>query len=114
MRKKLNQYSILCAHEQAMTPHNHLPDQNNEVLLQCASCGRCLKFPVGLGQDEFKAALKEHRRVNKVKGFELAVEPELPEPLPIPAIDEPEPVHYTQINVEKPKSFWEKVRGNRS
>lgn len=100
-----------------MMPHNHLPDQNNEVLLQCVSCGRNLKFPVGLGQDEFKAALKEHRRVNKVKDFAITVEPELPDPLSIPIIDEPEVISGGPIDAEpiiNGQSFWSRIRGNRS
>ena len=108
MRKKAFQYSVFCANEQAMTPHNHLPDQNNEVLLQCASCGRILKFPVGLGQDEFKAAIKAHKKANVIKNFVLASEPAPLEQLPIPTTEDvpepkvvPEPV--------KEKKWWQRL-----
>jgi hypothetical protein len=115
MRKKAFQYSVFCAHEQAMTPHNHLPDQNNEVLLQCASCGRILKFPVGLGQDEFVAAIKKHKKDNKVKDYAAAVEPAPLASLPLPTVEEvaesggieivpvvvPEPV--------KEKKWWQRL-----
>jgi ribosomal protein S27E len=117
MAKTPNKYNLFCAHEQATTPHNHLQDPNNEVILQCTGCGRVIKFPTGLGQDELKAAIRQHRKDNKRANFELAVEPPLPDPLPLPTAEEeamPAPtiglgLIPPAINKAKVKSIWEKL-----
>lgn len=95
------QYAVFCAHDQAVTPHDHLPDPNNEVLLSCTVCGRTVKFPVGLGKDEFTKTLKQHEKDNKL--------PSPPEPLP-----EPEPLPIPAIGPARKKTLLEKLFGNRN
>jgi len=90
------QYAVFCAHDQAVTPHDHLRDPNNEGLLSCTVCGRIVKFPVGLGKDEFVAALKQHAKDNQVA----------PPPAPLP---EPEPLPIAPIGPVKKKNLLEKL-----
>jgi len=74
-------YNVFCANEQQITKHEHLQDPNNEVLLVCTSCGRMLKFPAGLGKQEFLRALRNHKKFNTLP---IVVPAPVFTPLPIP------------------------------
>lgn len=79
------QYKVFCANDQKVTAHDHLPDRNGEVLLQCSVCGRYLKFPAGIAQEEFIKMLDSLESINKLKLGKQTVQPD---PLPIRAVGE--------------------------